>query len=164
MNVHGPPFHGKFRGVVSDNQDPDQKGRIRARVADVYGEDESGWALPASPYAGSQVGFYMIPPTNSWVWIEFEHGDPNYPIWSGCFWGDNQLPSAASGPDVKIIKTSSTTVTLDDTSGSEKVKIETSSGLTITMDSNGIEIKNGSSKILLDGQKTSVNDGALEVE
>ncbi len=164
MRAPGPPYFGKYRGVVSDNQDPDQRGRLRATVADVYGEDDSPWALPAVPYAGSQVGFYMIPPLNSWVWFEFEKGDPDYPVWTGCFWGDSQLPSEASSPDVKLVKTASATITLDDTSGSNAVKLETTGGIKITMDQNGIEITNGNAKIKLSGQQVSVNDGALEVD
>ena len=57
--------------------------------------DDSGWALPAVPYAGDGVGFFMIPPIGASVWIEFEHGDPDYPIWTGCFWAD---AGPAAGP------------------------------------------------------------------
>ena len=52
MNGEGR-FYGKFRGVVSDNRDPSNLGRIRAKVADVFGEEASGWAMPSVPYAGS---------------------------------------------------------------------------------------------------------------
>jgi uncharacterized protein involved in type VI secretion and phage assembly len=51
--------------------------------------------MPCTPYAGRDVGFFAIPPVNSNVWVEFEQGDPDYPIWSGCFWGMNELPEAA---------------------------------------------------------------------
>lgn len=156
-------FYGKYRGVVSDNRDPDNLGRIRARVADVYGEQESGWAMPSVPYAGRSVGLFLIPPTNASVWIEFEHGDPDYPIWTGCFWGRNEVPANPASADKKVLKTESATITLDDTSGSSSVTIETKSNLKLKMDQQGIEISNGSQKVMISSSSVSINDGALEV-
>jgi uncharacterized protein involved in type VI secretion and phage assembly len=108
------PFYGKYRGKVTDNSDPLMQGRIRARVPAVYGEDISGWALPCSPYAGKGVGFYFIPPVHANVWIEFENGNPDYPIWTGCFWGANEAPKMPALPDVKMIKTNLATITIND--------------------------------------------------
>jgi uncharacterized protein involved in type VI secretion and phage assembly len=162
MNGEGR-FYGKFRGVVSDNSDPSNLGRIRAKVADVFGEEESGWAMPSVPYAGSQVGLFLIPPTNASVWIEFEHGNPDYPIWTGCFWADNEVPVSPASADKKVLKTGAGTITLDDTQGSNSVTIETTSSLKIKMDQQGIEISNGSQKIMISSSSVSVNDGALEV-
>ena len=156
-------FYGKFRGVVSDNSDPSNLGRIRARVADVYGEEESGWAMPSVPYAGNNVGLFLIPPTNASVWIEFEHGDPDYPIWSGCFWAENETPASPASADKKVLKTGAGTITLDDTQGSNSITIETTNSLKIKLDQQGIELSNGSQKIMISSSSVSVNDGALEV-
>lgn len=156
-------FYGKFRGVVSDNSDPSNLGRIRARVVDVFGEEESGWAMPSVPYAGSQVGLFLIPPTNASVWIEFEHGNPDYPIWTGCFWAENEVPVSPASADKKVLKTGAGTITLDDTQGANSVTIETTNSLKIKMDQQGIEISNGSQKIMISTSSVSVNDGALEV-
>jgi len=156
-------FYGKFRGVVSDNRDPSNLGRIRARVADVFAEDESGWAMPAVPYAGSSVGLFLIPPTNASVWIEFEHGNPDYPIWTGCFWAENEVPVSPASADKKVLKTKAGTITLDDTSGSNSITIETNNNLKIKMDQQGIEISNGSQKIMVSSSSVSINDGALEI-
>ena len=76
-------FFGKYRGVVTDNDDPEQLGRIRARVPEVLAGVESPWALPCVPYAGPNQGQYMIPPVDAGVWIEFEGGHPSRPIWAG---------------------------------------------------------------------------------
>lgn len=155
-------FLGKYRGVVVDNQDPSRLGRVRARVPDALGDNVSGWALPSSPYAGKGVGLFMIPPADALVWIEFEHGDPDFPIWTGCFWSEADVPTPNGSPDVKLLKTDSATLTIDDSKGRSGVTIETTSGLKLVLDSSGIEITNGQSKIKLSGPNVSIND-ALEV-
>lgn len=160
----GPPFYGKYRGVVTDNNDTTNQGRIRARVPDVLSEEEGGWAMPSMPYAGKNIGSYLIPPIGTLVWIEFEQGDPHYPIWSGCFWADGDLPldSAKTDTDTKILKTDMGTITLNDNQGS--ITLEISSGAKIVLDSQGIEIDNGKgASIKLRGNQVSINDGGLEV-
>jgi uncharacterized protein involved in type VI secretion and phage assembly len=156
-------YYGKYRGLVTDNEDPNGLGRIRANVPEVFGETESGWALPCVPYAGDGVGLYLIPAPGAGVWIEFEAGDLSRPIWSGCWWAEGQVPDDAT-PDVKLLKTAAEhTITLDDTGGSEKVEIVDKNGAKITIDSSGIVIENGGQKIALTSSAVTVNDGALEV-
>jgi hypothetical protein len=88
MDVGGVPrFYGKYRGVVRQNVDPDGRGRLMVTVTDVYGPNISSWAMPCVPWAGIQQGTYVVPALNTGVWVEFEHGDPDYPIWTGCWWG-----------------------------------------------------------------------------
>jgi uncharacterized protein involved in type VI secretion and phage assembly len=159
-----PTFYGKYRGVVIDNEDEDGLGRVRVKVLDVWGENESGWAMPSLPYAGDGVGLYLIPPIDAFVWIEFEHGDPEYPIWTGCFWLSNiSVPVEATGPDIKMLKTEAGTIILDDSPNSGGITIETTDGKTITMNSEGIIITNGEAIIEISGNKVSINDDALEV-
>lgn len=157
-------FYGKYRGVVTDNRDPLMLGRIRAQVQDVYGEQDSGWAMPSLPYAGNGVGLFLIPPTGASVWIEFEHGDPEYPIWTGCFWSTGETPATPALAEKKVLKTDTATVTLDDTPGAGGVTIETTTGMKIVIDVQGIEITNGQgATVKLSGPQVSVNNGALEV-
>ena len=78
------------------NLDPQQQGRITALVPDLLGPIPTGWAMPCAPVAGIAAGFYAIPPIGSGVWIEFEKGDPDYPIWTGCFYGSAaEVPALA---------------------------------------------------------------------
>lgn len=155
--------YGKYRGIVSDNQDPKNQGRLRARVPEVLGEVETGWALPVAPYAGDGEGLFTVPPVGAGVWIEFEAGDPSCPIWSGCWWGGGQVPDQAT-PEQKVIKTAAGhTITLSDESGSEKVEIVDKAGSKILLDQSGIEISKGSQKVKLSDSSISMNDGALEV-
>jgi uncharacterized protein involved in type VI secretion and phage assembly len=164
MSENGMAFYGKYRGVVSDNRDPLMLGRIKARVPDLYEGEESGWAMPCVPYAGNGVGLYLIPPERAAVWIEFEHGDPDYPIWSGCFWAQGELPATPAQPEIKVLKTGVGTITLDDTPGAGGITIETTAGMKITIDVTGIEIVNGqNASVKLSGPQVSVNNGALEV-
>ena len=157
-------FFGKYRGVVTDNRDPLMLGRIKARVQDVLGSNDSGWALPCMPYAGSGVGLFLIPPVNAFVWMEFEHGEPDYPIWTGCFWAQGEVPAIPAVPEKKVLKTDTGTITLDDTPGVGGITIETTTGMKIAISATGIEINNGQGgTIKLTGPRVSINDTALEV-
>lgn len=161
-------YFGKYRGVVTDNQDPLMTGRIKARVPDVLGGNESGWALPCAPFGGSQTGFFAIPTVGAGVWIEFEHGDPDYPVWSGCWWGSSkEMPPVLLTPPYKkmMIKTDGgNAITLDDTPGAGGITLETSGGQKIKMSATGIEIDNGTgAKITMQGPQISMNNGALDV-
>src|SRR6185312_3412049 len=80
-------FFGKYRGTVIQNVDPEQRGRIQVMVPDVSGLIPSSWAMPCVPIAGKQSGVYVAPQIGAGVWIEFEQGDPDYPVWVGGFWG-----------------------------------------------------------------------------
>ena len=177
MKGKGSPFHGKFRGTVTDNRDPLLLGRVRAKVVDVLGKLESGWALPAVPFAGKGVGLFLLPPVGANVWIEFEHGDPDYPIWTGCFWGvptatglPSVLPTEFPGnllPDqtmIKVLKTDAGTIKLDETPGIGGITIETAGGMKIVINTLGITIDNGvNAKIELQGPMVSINGDALQV-
>ncbi|MGH7870451.1 MAG: phage baseplate assembly protein V, partial [Candidatus Dormibacteraceae bacterium] len=92
-------YYGKYRGIVLINIDLEQRGRIIAMVPDVLGLTPSNWALPCVPIAGKQEGTFMVPQIGAKVWIEFEQGDPDYPIWVGGFWGSfAEVPPAAAIP------------------------------------------------------------------
>lgn len=112
-------YFGKYRGVVTDNQDPQNQGRIRAHVPEVLGNVPCGWALPAAPYSGPGQGLFSIPPENAGVWIEFEAGDVSRPIWSGTWWAKGEVPKnnqgASARPPTKILRSESgLMVALDD--------------------------------------------------
>ena len=161
-------FYGKYRGTVTDIQDPLMIGRIRARVPDVLGDQESGWAMPCAPFGGDGMGFFALPKSGAGVWIEFEHGDPDYPIYSGCWWGSAaEVPPLLLAPPYKkvMLKTEGGhSILLDDTPGIGGITLETSGGQKIVINTMGIEIDNGQGgSIKLTGPQVSVNSGALEV-
>jgi uncharacterized protein involved in type VI secretion and phage assembly len=156
-------FHGKFRGIVTDNDDPDQQGRIRARVPELFDGDATGWAMACVPFAPPQKGLLTLPEIDSNVWIEFEGGDPSRPIWAGCWWPQGQGPDVSSPQVRRLESVSGHKITLDDTDGQETVIIEDKNGATITLDQQGVEIKKGGMKIQLTDSQVSINDGALTV-
>ncbi|AIF82583.1 hypothetical protein NTE_00502 [Candidatus Nitrososphaera evergladensis SR1] len=161
--------YGKFRGKVADNADPKLKGRIRVKLTtSIYGDEMSGWAEPSLPYCAPDAGFFFVPPVDANVWVEFEEGDPDKPIWTGCFWNPDESPvnglaSAQEAHKIKMIKTESGTIKIDDREGQDIITIETASGLKIVMNSEWIELSNNAAKIKMTSSSVSVNDGALEV-
>ncbi len=156
-------FYGKYRGIVTDNNDPDKQGRIQAKVPELFGDDPTGWAMACVPYAPSGHGFLVLPEPDSNVWMEFEGGDPSRPIWSGCWWPQNGAASIAS-PSVKVLETAAgNRITLDDTSGSELVKIEDKNGATVTLAKQGIELKKAGMKIAVSDSQVAINDTSLTV-
>jgi hypothetical protein len=88
--------------------DPRRLGRLRVQVPDVLG-DLAAWAMPCVPYAGPDAGLYTLPEPGTGVWVEFEAGNPDTPIWTGFFWQPNQLPEDESGnpatPPAKLLRT-----------------------------------------------------------
>jgi uncharacterized protein involved in type VI secretion and phage assembly len=168
-------FFGKYRGIVSDTADPTERGRLKVRVPAVLGDLEV-WAMPCVPYAGEGVGFYALPNAGTGVWVEFEGGDPSYPVWTGCFWGDGQIPDDADAA-VKAFKTDSGIIRIDDNNdeisiqssggstvivNGEKILIEKSDGK-VTVNGSGVVSEAGSTKTDVSSSAFKVNNGALEV-
>lgn len=162
--VRMPPderFVGKYRGIVVDTDDPQERGRLRAKVPEVLGTLETGWALPCAPYAGDTTGLWAIPPVGAGVWIEFEGGgDPSRPVWVGCWWGDGQAPGDAV--DKVVLKTpAGHAVTIDDADGS--IRVEESGGGVIVMDGDGITLESNGAKIVLDSQGVTISKGSQKI-
>lgn len=136
-------YYGKYRGQVTDNADPDNLGRLRAKVPSLLGDEETGWALPAFIYGGAaEQGFYAVPDVGAGVWIEFESGDLSFPIWSGTWYTSGAVPESVQ-PGQKVLKTKSGhTIILDD--DRDRVEITDSNGNSIAMDSTVIKISAGS--------------------
>ena len=167
-------FFGKYRGTVTDNADPTNRGRLKVRVPAVLGTVES-WAMPCVPYAGKKVGFYSLPENGTGVWVEFEAGDPSYPIWSGCFWGDNELPDQG-GAAIKIWKTEKLTLRMDDDNDEMKLATTAKSTITLkkdivseqgnakhTVSSSAVTSELAAGKVEVTSATVKVNGGAWEV-
>ncbi len=152
-------FFGKYRGTVTQVDEDTKRGRIKAKVPAVLGQQETGWCRPCVPYAGPDVGFAFLPEVGAGVWVEFEGGDVSYPIWSGCYWRDDEWPQGAE-PKVKYLQTKAGhSIVLDDDQGT--VTVSDSNGNTVTLDSSGVTLERGGNKVVVSDSEVSVNDGAL---
>jgi hypothetical protein len=161
-------WFGKYRGKVENNVDPMLEGRLQVSVPAVLGDGRMSWALPCSPFAGSNVGLFLLPPVGANVWVEFEGGDSDYPIWVGCFWGTGECPAQPAVEQTKLLATDSIKLTLSDLPGAGGLTIEVNppavtTPMKLTFDASGIELSNGSAKVALTPASVSINDGALEV-
>ena len=162
-------YHGKYRATVLNNIDPENRGRVQVQLADRYGLFPSTWALPSFPAAAIQHGFVSIPPLRASVWIEFEAGDPDFPIWTGAFFENpGEMPVlAAAGtpisPNFVMQTVGQVTLMLSD-NPAMNVLIKTLTGAMIQIGETGIIISNGKgASITLAGPSVIVNGGALTV-
>jgi uncharacterized protein involved in type VI secretion and phage assembly len=152
-------YYGKYRGFVVDNADPANLGRLKLKIPSVLGSDVvTGWAMACAPFGGiANQGFLFIPERDTGVWVEFEEGDLEFPIWVGTFWskpGDESelpRPNNADGTEqgivqdpitCKIIKTKKGhTLQFEDADDGEMITLrEGKKGHVLTMDQNGIKV------------------------
>lgn len=161
---------GKYRGVVTANEDDLKRGRIQFSLKEELGDYTEHWAMPCVPYAGNGVGLYAIPPVGAGIWIEFEAGDIDYPIWSGCYWLEDQAPVEVGNADLKVLEMERGRIVISDASDEPGITIVTKDGngndkMKIVINNDGIEIDNGQgASITLSDRKVSINGTALEVE
>ena len=168
-------YWGKYRGTVVNNIDPEQRGRIQAIVPAVTGLILSTWALPCVPIAGKLEGFFAVPQIGSAVWMEYEDGDPDKPIWVGGFWGlAAEVPSAAMvpppippGQNIVVQTSLQNSVVISDSAPtpiSGGIILKSTTGASIVVNDSGIYISNGiGAEITLIGPTVMVNKGALVI-
>ena len=164
----GSRLFGKYRGRVVNNEDGQARGRLQVVVPRVMGTQPT-WALPCVPNAGADgTGFFAIPPVESLVWVEFEAGDINHPIWTGCFWAKDKLDSADAAPGVQFWKTAKFMIRIDD--DADELTIQKLDGSTITISASEINAEADSVVQTAGGNTTKLSmssfsalDGALEV-
>jgi hypothetical protein len=184
--TQGKKFFGKYRGTVVNNIDPEQRGRILAIVPAVSGVALTSWAMPCVPIAGKQEGIFVVPQIGAGVWMEFEEGDPDKPIWVGGFWGIAvEVPTAALAPppippgqNIVIQTTLQHSLVISDATpipipapipapappGTGGIVLRSPSGAMIVVNDTGIYIHNGKgASIEMIGPSVMINKVALVV-
>ena len=156
---------GKYRGFVNDNADPEKLARVKLRVPALLGEAETGWALPCLPCGGlANQGFFSVPGVGAQVWVEFEGGNLDFPIWTGTFWQQSgDAPEEAQDPPTtQVLRTAKGHVfLLEDKDDAEEVKLLHSAGAMLDLDRDGnvVLADNNGAKLTLDAAN---NQAVLE--
>lgn len=155
--------YGKYRGFVEDNDDPTNRGRLRLKVPVVLGDAITDWALPCLPAGGlADQGFFAVPEIGAQLWIEFEEGDLNRPIWIGTFWQtQDDVPEEArlNPPTVRLLKTpSGHRIQLDDTDSEEQLIVHHKAGAELAIDKDGtVTLKDADgNQLVLDAKNKTV--------
>lgn len=164
-------FWGKYRGTVLNNIDPMQIGRILVTVPDVQSLIPSSWAMPCVPIAGKQMGTFLVPQIGAGVWVEFEQGNPDYPIWVGGYWGSAaEVPALAlagnpASPSIVLqtaLQNSIVASYLPCPTGG--IMLKSTTGATIIVNDTGIYIQNGKgASIVMTGPTVTINAGAMVI-
>ena len=140
-------FYGKYRGLVTNIKDPNSMGRIKFSCPEVFGsaDVESAWALPCVTCAYDNGGDIALPKIGETVWVEFEQGNANKPIWVGNFWSKEKSPfkstSTKYGGDTRIINFD---------------------GVSVIMKKGSLTITNGKVSVVLDGDNIKL-DGTVSM-
>jgi hypothetical protein len=178
MNGNGPnkKYYGKYQGTVLINVDPEQRGRLILSVPDVLGSIPSNPAeacLPLAGPTGPPMGVHLVPPVGTGVWVEFEHGDPDRPIWSGCRVGaPSDVPALMKAgnpadPNIVIQSLLQHTFMISDLPPSPATGgliLKSATNAMIVVNDSGIYIQNGKgASIVMVGPSVTINNGALVV-
>jgi hypothetical protein len=154
-------FYGKYRGTVLDNDDPDKLARLMVQVPAVMGETPVGWALPSLPFAGPGHGQVMLPEAGAMVWVEFEAGNPDFPIWSGCFFTNGQRPSPDANGARLIASVNGHKILLDD--DGDTVLIQHSGGAKVELALTELTLEIFGSKMVMGPASISFNNGVVKI-
>lgn len=158
-------YFGKYRGTVSSlGQDADGVPFcLKAKIPAVFGDGgESGWARPCVPFAGPGHGFVFIPEVGDTVWIEFEAGRLDAPIWTGFAWRADQTPPSPGAEKVRLIATTKGhRISLDE--DGDEIAIIHPGGAKISITASGIALTLGSCSLKISTTEINLNNGMVKV-
>jgi hypothetical protein len=174
---HLKSFYGKYQGTVLQNIDPELRGRIICEVPDVLGPVPSSWCEACAPLAGMTglpMGVYVVPPIGAGVWVEFQQGDPNMPIWVGCRFATGDVPPLALAPppippgqNIAMQTSGQNLVLVSDappTPVTGGIILKSTTNAMIVVNDSGIYISNGKgAMITMVGTAIDFNQGALTI-
>lgn len=161
-------FYGKYRGLVINNVDPMLIGRVQVTCPAVLGEGTLSWAMPCAAFAGIAEGLFAVPSVGASVWVEFEGGNPDFPIYTGGFWGEGESPAIPPGPTTTVLARLGVSITINSLPGAGGLTIlvgppVVETPMTLMFNAAGITLTNGASSISLSPAAVTINEGALEI-
>ncbi len=163
-------YEGIYRGTVLNNVDPMFLGRLMVTVTDVSGVIPTSWAMPCFPMAGLQTGVIAVPPIDAGVFVMFEQGDPDYPVWMGCFMGEADVPvltriAPPPIPSIALQTVLQNGILISDVPGpTGGIMLKSTTGASLIVNDTGIYIQNGKgASIIMVGPTVTVNAGALVI-
>ena len=140
-------YYGKYRAKVVDINDPEKRGRIRVMCPKILREYKSAWCEPCIPVAFDLGGDFALPKINEFVWVEFESGDVNKPIYTGGLWSKNMSPSESYNEKKRLITWGNCVIEMDEDSKTVRIAVGSSS----------IVISEDSIKLISPSVKTNVD-------
>lgn len=170
-------YPGLYRATVTINVDPEMRGRLQLLIPDVLSFVPSTWAEPCSPLSGPTgpgMGVYMVPPPGAAVWVMFEHGEVDKPVWMGCrFDIASDVPAMAklgnpADPSIVIASLLQNLLIVSDLPPTPKtggIVLRSTTGATLVVNDSGIYIDNGKgASIDLVGPLLTLNKGAMTIK
>lgn len=164
-------FYGLYRATVLNNVDPLLIGRIQVIAPDVSNLIPTSWAMPCVPIAGKLMGTFVVPQVGAGVWVQFEQGDPDFPVWTGGFWGiAAEVPplvrlGVPGDPSIVLTTSLQNSIAISDLPGpTGGITLQSTTGATIIVNDTGIYIQNGKgASLVMVGPTVTINEGALVV-
>jgi hypothetical protein len=149
-------FYSRYRGIVMDNQDPEDKDKLLVYLPQI---DIRIWARSAGTIGGYLWGYKLnTPKPGEMVWVEFEKGNITSPVWHYHTWTIGQKPSELEGADtIGIVTPSGHKFILQDQDGILKINLK--DGLAIEVDSDNLKVNFGDTSLESDGTDIKINGG-----
>jgi len=169
-------YPGLYRGTVAFNNDPQMRGRLLLTVVDVQAFVPTTWVEPCTPLSGPPgpgMGVYMVPPPGAGVWVMFEHGDVDKPVWLGCrFDKGSDVPAMSKvgnplDPNIILQSLLQQSVMISDmppTPASGGIVLKSTTGAMVVVNDSGIYLDNGKgASIWLVGKSILLNQNAMVI-
>lgn len=122
--------YGKYRAVVSDILDPEVRGRIKVKCPSLLSLSDSSWC----EYCGSTSDFHL-PALGDTVWVEFENGLVDKPVYSGSWYAKEQIPTTDTSGSTRVIQFNGNTITMSD-----HIELKSKDGTTISINGGSLTI------------------------
>lgn len=130
-------YYGKYRAKVVDIKDPEKRGRIRVMCPKVLGNFKSAWCEPCVPVAYDYGGDFALPKIGEFVWVEFEEGKVDKPIYIGGLWCTNKTPSNSYNQKERLITWGKCKIQMMEDTNTLQISVGSS---TITIKENSIQM------------------------